>query len=410
MISSVRPLARPLLIITALILLIGVLIQPASFSHAQASDPPPPTATAGPTAAPQRDGPTSQPRAVIRNPDGTLTFQDSKAKPWSDVTTPSRPAPASSRAPDSLPASPRQPSDQASDLNGRVAPQVQTGFQVNIVSSATTLVDKDLTYTIFFTNTASTAYSNVLLQNGIQAGQRYTNCNSPATCPFTYTGTLSSPPTILSASGTGTSYDAREVVWSLGTVQPGQKGSIKYTVRVQWDLFPRSKEAAHVLGNTVALYRDGVINLNNKLNEDQWGVLVVGPVFYINKTVQEGAGPVLQGDRIHFELTLGNATLPEDQFQGAPRRDAVTATQVQVVDLITERVPQLDPATLQFQDGGTYDPSKGWAIWNLASPLAPGQSVKVHFSAVVRSDLTQCDTIRNRGFASSAQLPVAPNG
>jgi uncharacterized repeat protein (TIGR01451 family) len=417
MISSVHPLTRPLLILSALVLLIGVLIQPATFSHAQAGDPPPSTATAGPTAAPQRNGPVSQPHAVIRNPDGTLTFQGSEAKPWSDGATPDKPEPApiGSRAAEPQPEAPRQPSDQATELHTRVAPQqVQTGFQVNIVSSATTLVDKDLTYTIFFTNTASTAYNNVLLQDGIGAGQFYRGCGPsypPATCIYTVTGDI--PPQNISineslSNGEGTSSGARQIVWNLGTVQPNQKGSIKYTVRVQWDLFPRSKEAARVLGNTVALYQDGEINSNNLLNQDEWGVLIVGPVFHISKTAP--AGPVLQGDRINFELTLGNATLPEDQFQGAPRRDAVTATQIQLIDAITERLPQIDPASLIIQNGGTYNATKGWVVWNLANPLPPGQSVTVSFSGVVRNDLTQCDTIRNRGWVTSAQMPLYTNG
>src|SRR5262245_58945973 len=59
MFSSIRSLARPLLMFTALVLLIGVLIQPVIPSHAQEGDP-----LASPTVVPPQGG---QPQ-VTRNP------------------------------------------------------------------------------------------------------------------------------------------------------------------------------------------------------------------------------------------------------------------------------------------------------------------------------------------------------
>src|SRR5215213_9375628 len=109
------------------------------------------------------------------------------------------------------------------------------------------------------------------------------------------------------------------VRWALGTVAPNKKGRISYTVRVRNDLFPQSGRPATVLGNTVALYRDNAIASNTKLNEDQWGVLLAGPVFYLTKTSNKPV--LLERDSISYVITVGNATGPNDKPNGVLRPD-----------------------------------------------------------------------------------------
>lgn len=271
----------------------------------------------------------------------------------------------------------------------------QTGslspFLINIVAKSTARADTDLTYTIYFTNTGSTTYQNVWVQNGIGNDQFYPGCVDVSTCSFTYTGDLVRP-SLVSVTGAPNDSSSRQVVWGLGAVAPGQKGSISYTVRVRFDIFPQSGYSPRVLGNTVALYRDGSISTDTKLNEDQWGVVVVGPVFYMTKTGTPSA--LLEGDRIDYTISVGNATGPNDQPGGQPRPDAIPASQVQVFDIVPSQLENIQP-----QDGGVYDPSTRRMTWNLPGTLQPGAPpVQLRFSATVKNDLGECTVVVNNLF------------
>jgi uncharacterized repeat protein (TIGR01451 family) len=395
MMSCVRPLARPLLMFTALVLLIGVLIQPTASSHAQGgSPPPPPTPTAGPTGdeRPATSGHPIPISALDSAKNAPLT-PTATAQPLVQKPASAAPLPAADSAP------------QGAIREGTVAPQATqpaNTFHVNTIASATVAADGLLTYSIYFTNTASVTYQNVILQNGIGGGQRYTGCDNAATCPFTYTGNLDIPrPTIIDSltTGNGGSYDARQIVWNLGTVQPGRTGRISYTVRVWREVFPQTERPPTILGNTVALYKDGAINSNNLLNEDQWGVLVVGPVFYMTKTVDKPAA--LEREQVRYTISIGNKTNPNDQS----RVDARDAHTVKVVDIVPPQLTNIVP-----EDGGQVVPQGNgdiWVVWNIPL-LAVGTSTVRHFKATIKDTLAECNTMSNgRYYVTSNEMPYA---
>jgi len=380
-------LTHPILLLTALMLSIAAFTQPIPPLHAQAfAVPPTPTSSTASTG----ERPASQSGIAFVNAAG-----ESPVAPSEDVATQiqarqqPKPAAAPAVTDNGSTAEPSSISPQATPL---------TPFLVNVVSNSSARADSDLTYTIYFTNTsASTTYQNVLLLAGIGNGQFYRGCNDTTTCPFTYTGDLVRP-TLFSVSGRPDDSSSRQIVWSLGNVAPGLKGRISYTVRVRFDLFPQSGYPSQVLGNTVALYKDGAINSNNELNVDQWGVLVAGPIFYLTKsgTPQQ----LLEGDRIDYVIAIGNATGPTDQS----RADAQPATQVFVLDILP---PQLE--NVQTRDTGSYDPNTGRVTWTLTGTLALHETRWLHFSATIKNDLTDCAGMTNRDFfATSPEIPYDP--
>jgi uncharacterized repeat protein (TIGR01451 family) len=391
MFSSARSLARSLLMVMALVLLIATLIQPATFSHAQ-EDEPPPSPTAGP---PQGE----QPAAGVALK-GEPTPNNTPAVPAGTSREPVQPAaPVSDfapMAPLSSTTTPAQSKPQAT--------QLPNTFHVNIIASATVVADGLLTYSIYFTNTAPIAYQNVILQNGIGGAQRYTGCDSIVTCPFTYTGTLATSPTLKEMNGNGNSYDSRQIVWNLGNVQPGQKGRISYTVRVWRDLYPQSERPVSVLGNTVALYDGGAINQDRKLNEDQWGVLVVGPVFNFSKTVDKRVA--LQRERITYTISLGNKTHPND----LARLDARDAHNAQIIDIVPST---LDPNSITIISPGGRKETHGsetWVVWDIPL-LAVGSTQTRQFSATIKDTLSECNAVDNdRYYATSDEFPFNEQG
>lgn len=377
---------RPFLVLTAVLVVATAFVRPATTLRAQEPAPPP-------TAAPAASGGAQQNgRLYVRPSDQPETgpIQDvadqikARQTPLPAAAANASPAPASP-----APASPATVRPQATQL---------TPFLVNLVSNSSARADTDLTYTIYFTNTSNTTtYQNVLLLAGIGDGQFYRGCVDTTTCPFTYTGDLARP-TLFSVTGRPDDSSSRQIAWSLGNVAPGQKGRISYTVRVRFDLYPQSGYPARVLGNTVALYKDGAINSNNELNEDQWGVLVAGPVFYLTKA---GTPQILlEGDRIDYTIAIGNATGPNDQN----RPDAQPATQVFVLDTLP---PQLENVIVR--DTGAYDPNTRQVTWTLTGTLALRETRWLHFSATIRNDLTDCGGMTNRDFfATSPQIPYDP--
>jgi uncharacterized repeat protein (TIGR01451 family) len=381
----------------ALVLLIATLIQPATSSHAQEDEPPPPVA--GP---PQGEQPGAPQASVLVKSD--VERNDTPSVPANTSRQPVQPPVP---APDTLPVAPRIPaSEVAPAVIKPQAPQPQGTFQVNIIASPTATADGLLTYSIYFTNTnQTTTYQNVVLQDVIGYNQRYTGCETPATCPFTYTGDLVRP-TLLSGAGNSGNYDQRELLWSLGNVLPNQKGRISYTVRVWRERYPQTDQPSTLLGNTVALYDGGAINSSRKLNEDQWGVLVVGPIFYMTKTVDMPVA--VQRDRVTYTISIGNKTNPVD----ANRLDARAATQLQVVDILP---PPLNPTNIQFPPGsptGSLEThgSETWVVWNIAS-LAVGETKSLRFSAEIKDTLSQCNTVDNdRYYVTSAELPKNDQG
>lgn len=410
MTRTVRALTRSIMALVTVLTLAATLAQPAPMLRAQEDTPPTPPS---PTVSVADQSASSEPYIRVENPDGTM---------GDDQPEPSIPPPEAT--PENVAAEPQvqaapatHPNNAAAAPQLLVAPQAGTPitpFLVNVVSKSTAQSGTDLTYTIFFTNTGSTTYQNVWLQNNLGVDEYFLNClgSDLSTCPFTYSGDLyadpNQKPTLLSVNPGGQYDSNREFIWSLGTVAPGKKGRISYTLRISHDNYPRAGQPVRLLGNTVALYKDGAINTANKLNEDQWAVLIVGPVFYTTKTASKSQ--VLQGDEILYEITVGNATGPNDKPNGKIRSDARTATKIKVID----RVPlKLDPATIVFQSSpaGTYNPADGWITWDLGSAtLAPDTSIKLSFTAKVRSDnqLTECENVINEEvFATSDEIPRA---
>ena len=383
---AVRIRTRLVTVLALLLTLVASLSQPAAMLRAQ-EDPPPPTSTVVSDQPPATSVPSSRPGVAVVGLDQTAA-----PAPDAEKARQSQPAPA---APVVAPPAP------ASEQPAPIAPQATTltPFLVNIVANSTARADTDLTYTIYFTNTSTTTtYQNVLLQSGIGDGQFYSSCANTTTCVYTYTGDLAQSPTLFSVSGTPQDSGGRQIVWSLHDVGPGKKGQIKYTVRVRFDYFPQSGYPSRVLGNTVALYKDGAIAQATKLNEDQWGVTIVGPVFYLTKT---GTPLILlEGDRIDYTITVGNATGPTDQS----RQDVLDATQVQVFDILPLPLENVQP-----QDGGTYDSNTRRVTWNLPGTLARGDSRQLHFSATIRNDLAECRDMNNRDFfAFNPDIPRDP--
>jgi uncharacterized repeat protein (TIGR01451 family) len=408
MTRTVRALTRSIMALVTVLTLAATLAQPAPMLRAQEDAPPTPSS---PTASVADQSRSSEPYVRVKNSDGTM---------GDDEPEPSIPPPDST--PENVAAEPQvQAAPATSPDNAAAAPQLLvapqagtpiTPFLVNVVSKSTAQSGTDLTYTIFFTNTGSTTYQNVLLQNNLGIDEYFLNClgDNLSTCPYTYSGDLytdpNQKPTLLSVIPGG-QYDVnRELIWSLGTVAPGKKGRISYTLRISHENFPRTGQPARLLGNTVALYKDGAINTVNKLNEDQWAVLMVGPVFYTTKTASQAQ--VLQGDEILYEITVGNATGPNDKPNGKLRSDARTATKIKVIDKLPFK---LDPATIVFQSSpaGTYNPADGWITWDLGNAtLTPDSSIKLSFKAKVRSDndLTECFNVVNEEvYATSDELP-----
>jgi uncharacterized repeat protein (TIGR01451 family) len=390
---TLRTLVRPLLTFTAILMLLGLMIQPAVPSQAQEATPPAPTADPRATTPPDQPGiamlDSDQPSA----PPAVVPAGMSKQPPQQAA----HPQPAAS-----APATPAQ--DEPGAAAPQVAPQAQQPpgtFQVNIVASATVHADSLLTYSIYFTNTSSTTYQNVLLDDGIGGGQTYTDCTGISTCPFTYTGDLARPTVVVVSGVNANPFNVR---WALGTVAPNKKGKISYTVRVRNDLFPQSGRPATVLGNTVALYRDNDVASNNKLNEDQWGVLVAGPVFYLTKTSNKPV--LLERDSISYVITVGNATGPNDKPNGVLRPDAEDAHGTVVFDIVPPQLTNIVP-----QDGGTLSTVGGETrvTWNLGT-LGREQTRQLHFSGTIKDTLTDCAAMVNTLFyATSNELPIDPN-
>jgi uncharacterized repeat protein (TIGR01451 family) len=384
----VLSLTHPILVLTALMLSIAAFTQPVPSLHAQAPAVPP-TPTSSTTSTEAR--PSSQSSVALVNAAG-----ESPVAPSEDVATQIR----AQQQPKSAPA-PVITDNGATAEPSSVGPQATllTPFVINVVSNSSARADTDLTYTIYFTNTSpSITYQNVLLQDGIGNGQFYSGCSDTTTCSFTYTGDLVRP-TLFSVTGRPDDSSSRQIVWSLGNVTPGQKGRISYTVRVRFDLFPQSDHPSQVLGNTVALYKDGAISSNNKLNEDQWGVLVAGPIFYLTKS----GTPLqlLEGDQIDYVIAVGNATGPNDQS----RVDGQPATQVLVLDILP-----LQLENVQARDGGSYDPNTRWVTWHLTGTLALHEMRWLHFSATIKNDLAYCAGMTNRDFfATSLEMPYDSN-
>src|SRR5262245_42204124 len=134
MMSSVRPLTRPLLLITALVLLIGLLIQPAAPSHAQEGPPPTSTATTGPSVHEQAPG--ERVGVAPINSDGTMSLPPAEVPAGMPTRPPQKPMPAGPALPVSV--APTSTSSFAAPV--QVAPQATQPpgtFQVNIVAKAT---------------------------------------------------------------------------------------------------------------------------------------------------------------------------------------------------------------------------------------------------------------------------------
>lgn len=283
--------------------------------------------------------------------------------------------------------------------------QLPGTFQVDIISQPTIRARELLTYSIYFTNTSSTTYNNVLLVNNIGENQAYVGCNTTATCPFTFTSSTNFPkPTIDSLTGNGNNTASRRITWALGTVQPNAQGVIQYTVQVKQDIFPRTNNAARNLGNTAALYKDGSVTPVNELNSDAWGTLVVGPIFYISKVVDKA--DVLQGDELLYTITLGNTTQTVDRPNGSPRPDAIDATNVVIYDIIPDQLHGLQ-AVNENGVTGTISPDGRRITWTI-NRLNVGSSIELKLRATVMNEPPNCNNINNnRVFVTSNEIPVS---
>lgn len=347
-------------------------------------------------------------QVVVKNEDGTwneqqVTVEDERLEqlvPTATPTTLDAQSTADTPSVDAVEPSLVRPSDTQPDGT----------FKINIVSKLKAHADERVTYSMYFTNTSNLTYNNVLLETSIGNNQAYTGCsNAPATCLFTYTGTLSQQPFIKTLSGNtnGNNYGARKVVWALGTVAPQQYGKIDYTVRVNPAVYPQTKKAAVVLGNTAALYRDDSISTATVLNSDQWGILVHGPIFNLKKTVDKTQA--LQGDELVYTITVGNATAPEDQPGGKIRDDAEDATNVVIYDDVPDQLTNVVPINTNGINGVVSTVNGRTRITWTIDRLDRNQSRELRFSARIRTDLAanNCNNINNNQYAvTSNEIPM----
>lgn len=280
--------------------------------------------------------------------------------------------------------------------------QTTSGFLVDIVSSPTVRADEQLTYSIYFTNTTGLTFEQVLLQNTIGANQKFEACVVVNNCSYTYTGTIDPPPSMDKVTGTKDTMTGRELVWRLATVAPGAYGKITYTVKVRNDIYPKTRQVATVLGNTAALYRDSTIGNSTKLSSDEWGALVVGPVFNLTKTVN--LPNAVQGDVLEYTILVGNTIATNDNPDGLPRRDAIDATNVVVYDDLPGHIT-VNPSDVQ--DGGVVSVVNNATriTWTIPS-LKVGESRELRFKATIKLDLATCSNINNSNvFVTSNEIP-----
>ncbi|MFL5806064.1 MAG: hypothetical protein ACJ8CR_30555 [Roseiflexaceae bacterium] len=330
-----------------------------------------------------------------------------EARPLSegDLTAPTaEPAsPAEERAVAPQPATvePLQPASPAADAQGAITPSTQGVVQVDVSVPATIRAGQNITFTYIYTNTGLTSVSGISIKAlwpyNVGDSNSVIYCGGDNCAPNAIAG----PPVIRDALQPNPTF----AIYRLSSPLSGNTGGrFSVYMRSNAGYYPKTGQSITRPSGSAELYTPASAT---RMSDDTASSLIIGPVFYMTKTVANSVPiyPVIE--TAVFTLTVGNATGPGDVVNNNRRADAQDATNVVLTDFFP-----LDGIFVSATPSvGTVTPSIGKLTWSFPS-LPKGQTRQVVLRFKKGDTNQQCDVLSNYNYnvtsteMPSGQLPV----
>ncbi|GAB4206500.1 MAG: hypothetical protein OHK0022_33680 [Roseiflexaceae bacterium] len=297
-----------------------------------------------------------------------------------------------------------------SAITANPVPQAQGAIRLDVTLPPSIKADEDLVYTYLYTNTTSTAYSNLVIQttwsnfstNFNTEWQFCRNTAPSANCVVDSTTNA----TIAKMTNCPPGLDG--FCYSIGNIRGNEAG--RFTIRLHtatWS-YPFSNQPPKRPAGSARLYTDPT---KAPMSDDTANTLIIGPVLVVtattdtSKVIYPTKGTPIDADTAEFVLTVGNATGSGDISNGQFRADARPATQVRLSHqfpfgaVVVSTTPQ---ATIDAVNKRVY-----WDIGSLGVGATSGQ-YRVKYR---KDDVAQdCYVMISRlATATSAEYPIDPN-
>ncbi len=289
------------------------------------------------------------------------------------------------------------------------APQVQGAIRLDVTLPPSIKADEDLVYTYLYTNTTSTAYSNLVLQAtwsnfNTNFNGEWQFCRNTAPSPNCEVATTTNA-TISKLTTCPNGLDG--FCYSIGSIKGNEAGRFSVRLHTATWSYPRTNEGPKRPAGSARLYTDPT---KGPMSDDTASTLIIGPVLVVSvatdtsKVIFPTKGTATDADTAEFVLTVGNATGTGDSSNGQPRADARLATQVR----LSHSIP-VGAVIISTTPQATIDTTNKRVYWDISS-LAVGATSSQYRVKYRKDDVAQdCYVLLSRlTTATSAEYPIDP--
>jgi uncharacterized repeat protein (TIGR01451 family) len=347
-------------------------------------------ATLLPTATSAQPGtpPAGKPRIY----EGKPLTEGAQAAPTAEPVLPSEERAAAPKPAAAEPLRPARPAITPSVIT----PSVQGAIQVDVSVPATIRAGQNITFTYIYTNTGPTPVSNISIKAIWPYNVSDTNgviyCGGDNCAPNAIIGPAVTRDPLLQ--------NPTFAIYRLGSALNGNNTSGRFSVymRSNGGYYPKTGQSITRPSGSAELYTPASAS---PMSDDTASSLIVGPVFYMTKTVAntDPIYPVL--DTAVFTLTVGNATGPGDIVSGNTRADARNATNI----VLTDFYPLDGIYVSATPSVGTVTTAVNKLTWSFPS-LAVGQTQQIVLRFKKGDTNQQCNVLSNYNYnVTSAEMP-----